>query len=86
MRGGGPVPYTIMARGSHWVTPSLLCKKLPDLSSLSCTTRVAQRRQQLKVNCAPLGYSCGTAQSIAVQFFYLNAFRASMRRNPQSSS
>ena len=22
--------YVIMARGSTWVTPSLLCKKLPD--------------------------------------------------------
>ena len=80
------MPCAIMARGSPWVTPSLLCKKWPDPSPVSLTTSVAQWRYHLNVNCAPLGHSCRTAQSMAVRFSSLNAFRASMRRKPQSSS
>ena len=71
-----------MARGSPWVTPSLLCNKWPDPSPVSLTTSVAQWRYQLKVNCAPLGHSCRTAHIMAVYFSSLNAFRVSMRRNP----
>ena len=42
MRGMTHIMYTIMAEGYPWVMPSLLCKKWPDLSSMSHTTRVAQ--------------------------------------------
>ena len=80
------MPYTIMSIGPPWVTPSFLCKKWPGPSSMSHTTRVSHWWYQLKVNCAPLGHSCRTSQSIAVRFASLNALHASMRRNPQSSS
>ena len=86
MRGRTPMPYAIMARGSPWVTTSFPLKKWPDPSYVSRTTRLAQWWQQLKVNCAPLGHSCQTAEGIAVRFSSLNALRASMSRNPQSSS
>ena len=33
--------YAIIAKGYPWITPFLLCKKWPDLSSVFCTTRVA---------------------------------------------
>ena len=64
----------------------LLCKKWPNLSSVSRTTSVAQWRYQLNLNCAPLGHSFRTSHNMAVRFSSLNALRASMRRNPQSSS
>ena len=51
------MPYEFMAKGPPWVMPYLLCKKWPDPSSVSRTTRVDQWRYQLKVNCAPLGHS-----------------------------
>ena len=73
------MPYAIMAKGYPWVTPYLICKKWPDPTSEYCTNRVSQRRYQLNVNCAPLGHSCLTAESIDVRFSSLNAFRASMR-------
>ena len=36
--------YAIMARGSPWITPSLLCKKWPDPSAVFLTTSVDQWR------------------------------------------
>ena len=36
------MPYAIMARGSLWVTPSLLCNKWPYPYPVSCTISVAQ--------------------------------------------
>ena len=86
MRGRTYMMYVIMAKGSPWVTPSLLCKKWPDPSSVPITTRLAQWRKKLMVNCMPLGHSCRTDQSIAFRFSSLKAFLASMSRNPQSSS
>ena len=35
------MPYVIMAKDSPRVTPSLLCKKWPEPTAVSCTTRVA---------------------------------------------
>ena len=86
MRGRTPMPYEIMTRGSPWVTPSLLHNKWHEPSPVSCTKSVFQWRYKLNVNYAPLGHSCRTDHNMSVQFSSLNALRASMRRNPQSSS
>ena len=54
LRGSTLITYSIMSRGSPWVTPSLLCKKWPEPSPVSCATSVAQWQYQLNLNCAPL--------------------------------
>ena len=86
MRGRTPIPYAIMARGSPWVTPSLIYKKLPEPSPVSRTTSVAQWWYQLNVNFTQLGHSCRTTHNMAVRFSLLKEYHASMMRNPQSSS
>ena len=60
------MPYAIMARGSPLVTPSWLCKKWPDPSTVARATSVSLWLYQLNVNCAPLGHSCRTAHNMAV--------------------
>ena len=51
------MPYSIVARGSPWVTPSLIFNKWLDASPVSQTTSMAQWRYHLNVNCEPLGHS-----------------------------
>ena len=42
MRWRTSMMYAIIAKGYPWITPFLLCKKWPDPSSVSRTTRVYQ--------------------------------------------
>ena len=85
MSGRIPMPYYIMAKGYPWVVTYFLCKKWPDTPT-SRTTRVTQWRQQLKLICVPLGHLYRMDHSIAVQFYLLNVFGASIRRKYQPSS